>query len=378
MRQSRIIVKTMLIEQLSGIKPGTRVVAAMSGGVDSSVAAALLQDAGYEVIGVMMQLYPKDLPLVEPAPGGCCSIESSDDARRVTDRMGIPFYLLNFEEVFAKEVIQGFAEEYLVGRTPNPCIVCNQKVKFAALAKKAEALGASYVATGHYVRKERDDATGRYHLYRGVDQRKDQSYVLYGLTQKQLAGAAFPLGGLTKAEVREEARKRGFVTAEKPESQEICFIPDNDYGRFLRDYRPQAICPGEIVDTKGRVLGEHPGVAFFTVGQRKGLGIAAGKPLYVVRIEPDKNRVVVGDQEDCLAHECFVAGLNWFPWNAPPGVVDAAVKIRYTASAVPATIEPQDGGVRVLFHTPQRAVTPGQAAVFYEGDQVLGGGTIQN
>lgn len=366
------------IEQLQGIKPGTRVVAAMSGGVDSSVAAALLQEAGCEVIGVMMQLYPKDLPLAEPAEGGCCSLEAAHDARRVADRLGIPFYLVNFEEVFTKEVIERFAGEYLAGRTPNPCIVCNQKVKFAALAKKAEALGAAYVATGHYVRRGRDEATGRYQLYRGVDQRKDQSYVLYGLNQKQLAKALFPLGGLTKAQVREEAGKRGLVTAEKAESQEICFIPDNDYGRFLRDYRPESLHPGEIVDTKGRVLGRHPGVAFFTIGQRKGLGIAAGKPLYVVRLEPESNRVVVGEHEDCLAQECFVTDLNWLPWDKLPGALTVTVKVRYTAPAVPATIEPWAGGVKVHFQTPQRAITPGQAAVFYDGDKVLGGGTIQN
>lgn len=365
-------------EGFEGLASGSKVVAAMSGGVDSSVAAALLLEAGFEVIGVMMQIYPKDLPLCTPAEGGCCSIDAADDARRVADRLGIPFYVLNFEEVFKREVIDYFANAYEIGKTPNPCIVCNQKVKFAALSLKAQALGACAVATGHYVRRGVDALTGRYLLYRGVDQRKDQSYVLYGLTQGQLEAALFPLGGLTKPEVRELARRWSFTTAEKAESQEICFIPDNDYGRFLRDYRPETIRPGKIVDPSGRVLGEHPGVAFFTVGQRKGLGIAADRPLYVLRLEPEDNRVIVGYAEDCLAQEFIVENLNWIAWDSAPDEQEVFVKIRYAAPAVAATIYSQPGGsVRVVLKDPQRAVTPGQAAVFYHEEMVLGGGTIQ-
>ena len=354
---------------------GAKVVAAMSGGVDSSVAAALLIEAGFEVIGVMMQIWPKNLQCSVQAEEGCCSADAADDARRVSERLGIPFYVMNFRDVFEEEVIENFAQEYVAGRTPNPCIICNQKVKFAALSQKAEALGASYVATGHYVRRAvKED---RYLLYRGLDVKKDQSYVLYGLTQSQLAGALFPLGGMTKSEVREAARKRDFVTAEKPESQEICFIPDNDYGRFLRDYRPEAVQPGEIVDVNGVVLGEHPGVAFFTVGQRKGLGIAAGRPLYVVRLEPETQRVIVGGPEDCLTREFYVEAPNWIPWDSPPMQVEAEVKIRYTAPPVSAIIYPEKNRAKISLKTPQKAVTPGQAAVFYQKDLVIGGGTIQ-
>lgn len=360
---------------LPPIEPGARIVVAMSGGVDSSVAAALLMEAGYEVIGMTMQIWPKDLPLCEPVEGGCCSIDAAEDARRVAERLGIPFYVVNFEEVFAREVIQDFAREYLEGRTPNPCIVCNRKVKFEALTRKAASLEAHYVATGHYTRTSRDNE-GRYQLFRGLDPRKDQSYVLYGLDQEQLKQALFPLGGLNKAQVREAARERGFVTAEKPESQEICFIPDNDYGRFLRDYAPEAVQPGEIVDTEGKVLGRHPGIAFFTVGQRKGLGIATGRPLFVVRIEPETRRVVVGDPEACLLKEFEIDKVNWIAWEHPPESFEAEVKIRYSAPAVPAVVHPRPGGAYIVLGAPQRAVTPGQAAVFYHGDQVLGGGTI--
>lgn len=364
--------------RLPPVEPGARIVVAMSGGVDSSVAAALLLEAGYEIIGITMQIWPKDLPLCEPVEGGCCSIDAAEDARRVAERLSIPFYVVNFEEVFAREVIENFAKEYVAGRTPNPCIVCNRQVKFAALAQKAAALGAHYVATGHYARTVKSRENDRYLLYRGLDPRKDQSYVLYGLDQAQMASALFPLGSLTKAEVREAARERGFVTAEKPESQEICFIPDNDYGRFLRDYAPESIKPGEIVDTKGRILGEHPGVAFFTVGQRKGLGIATGSPLYVVRIEPATNRVVVGHGDECFFREFDVAHPNWIAWEAPPESAEVEVKIRYSASPAPAVIYPNDHGVHVCLKEPQRAVTPGQAAVFYRGDLVIGGGTIES
>lgn len=364
-------------EDFNGLEPGCKIVAAMSGGVDSSVAAALLLEAGFEVIGVMMQIYPKDLPLCTPADGGCCSVDAADDARRVADRLGIPFYTMNFEEVFKREVIDYFADAYGAGKTPNPCIVCNHRVKFAALSMKAEALGARAVATGHYVRRKRH-STGRYLLYRGTDRRKDQSYVLYGLTQQQLERAVFPLGGLTKPEVRELARRWSFETAEKAESQEICFIPDNDYGRFLRDYRPETVRrPGHIVDLSGKILGEHPGVAFYTVGQRKGLGIAADRPLYIVRLDPDSNQVVVGYAEDCLAKEFFVSDLNWIIDDEVPVEQRVMVKIRYAAPPVEATIYGESHGVRVVFTEPQRAVTPGQAAVFYHDDLVLGGGTIQ-
>ncbi len=342
-----------------------RVAVAMSGGVDSSVAAALLLEAGYDVIGVTMEVYP--------APGGTTA---ATEAQRVAEYLGIPFYHFNLEEAFAREVVDYFTGAYLQGLTPNPCVVCNKKIKFQALAEKARDLGAVYLATGHYVRKGYDPELNRYTLSRGKDQRKDQSYVLFGLTQQQLAGSLFPLGGYRKEEVRELARKWKLPSAGKAESQEICFIPGNDYGRFLEENRPEAVQPGVIRDTSGKVLGRHRGVAFYTIGQRRGLGIAAETPYYVVALRPEECEVIVGKAGETYREECRVAMVNWVSIPPPQGPLPVTVKIRYTAPAVPAMVEPDGGEVRVRFAEAQRAVTPGQAAVFYREDLVLGGGFI--
>lgn len=356
----------------------TRVLMAMSGGVDSSVAAALLLEQGFEVIGVTMQLWAVDLPYGEEVEGGCCSLGAVEDARAVAGKLGIPYYVLNFHDQFQKQVIDNFADEYLAGRTPNPCIVCNNLLKFGGLLDKARALGAHYVATGHYARVGSHPESGRSLLMKGKDSSKDQSYVLYGLTQEQLARTLFPLGEFTKPAIRQKAAELGLKVATKPDSQEICFVPDQDYARFIADYRPGEMRPGKICDTAGTILGEHSGIANFTIGQRKGLGIAAGTPLYVTAIRPETNEVVVGTNEQVMAAGLFAGSLNWIAVPDLEGTMAVEVKIRYSARPVPAFIEPDRGGrVAVRFEQPQRAVTPGQAAVFYRGDLVIGGGMIE-
>ncbi|MEW5762401.1 MAG: tRNA 2-thiouridine(34) synthase MnmA [Bacillota bacterium] len=349
-----------------------RVAVAMSGGVDSSVAAALLKGAGHEVIGITMEIWPPGRE-----NGGCCGLAAVQDARRVAFRLGIPHYVVNLREVFARQVIDNFCAEYARGRTPNPCIRCNRYVKFDALLERARALEAAFLATGHYARIARDRATGRFLLKKGVDQGKDQSYFLYSLTQAQLSRILFPLGELTKERVRAVARDLGLPVAEKAESQEVCFIPDNDYHRFLRRHCPGDFREGPILDERGRVLGRHRGLAFYTVGQRRGLGIAAGEPLYVVALDPVRNAVVVGP-ERALYREALVAGeLNWIAFDALQAPLQVQARIRYRHREAPATVAPRDEGrVLVRFFTPQRAITPGQAAVFYDGDLVVGGGTI--
>lgn len=353
-----------------------RVIVAMSGGVDSSVAAALLVRAGYECIGVTMQLWSEHLPKGK-TESGCCSLSAVEDARRVANKLGIPYYVLNFAHDFESSVIRRFVDEYLRGRTPNPCIVCNELVKFGTLLEKAKELDAAYVATGHYARVGYDARYGRYVVRRGVDAAKDQSYTMHGLTQEQLRHMLTPVGEYTKDQVRAIARELGLVTAAKPDSQEICFVPDGDYKAFLRAVAPESERPGPIVNTKGEVLGTHRGVAFYTVGQRKGLGIAAGEPLYVVALDAATNTVVVGTADEVQGGGLVADAVNWVAIERLTEPRRVECQIRYHAPAVPAMIYPEpDGRVTTRFFAPQRAITPGQRVVWYEGDVLLGGGTI--
>lgn len=348
----------------------------MSGGVDSSATAALLLEQGYDVIGITLKLWPQDC--VSRAEDKCCGPQAVTDARAVCHTLGIPYYLIDEAAEFQKHVIQYFGEEYKAGRTPNPCVMCNQNLKFGRLIQRADQLGARYIATGHFARVEADPTSGRTLLKRGRDSRKDQSYFLFSLRQDQLARALFPLGEKTKTDTREVARHCRLKTADKEESMEICFVPDNDYGKFLLQAQLAKPHNGEIVDQEGRVLGHHNGIEFYTIGQRKGLGISSPKPLYVLALEPDANRVVVGDDPTALERGEFLASnCNWIPFEAPPGPIEASVKIRYNHPGTPATITPlSKSQARVRLHTPQRAVTPGQAAVFYQQELVLGGGWI--
>jgi tRNA-specific 2-thiouridylase len=365
-----------------------KIAVAMSGGVDSSAAAALLKAAGHELVGFTMQLWNQRRGLSvgedgEPLPSRCCSLDDVYDARRVAEELGFPFYVLNLERDFERDVVAPFVESYLGGETPIPCVACNSRLKFAALDRTALSVGCEKVATGHYARVSFDAAAGRYRLLRGRDARKDQTYFLWELTQGQLSRSLFPLGEMTKEEVRESARRHGLYVAGKRESQEICFVPDGDYAGFIDRYleaegrEGERPARGEIVDTGGRVVGEHEGVHRYTVGQRRGLGVSRPLPLYVVRVEPDSNRVVVGHDEELLSTEFDAAGVNWVAFEEPSEPVRADVRVRYRHREAPATITPLGGGrARVRFDEPQRAVTPGQATVFYRGEEVVGGGWI--
>lgn len=354
-----------------------RVLVAMSGGVDSSVSAALLKDQGFQVIGVTMQIWPKDKTDETGRFGGCCGLDAVEDAKRVASRLGIPHYVLNFREVFDDMVIANFCEEYTKGRTPNPCIRCNQYIKFDALLKKAEKLGADYIATGHYARIEYDNQSNRYLLRRGVDPKKDQSYVLYVMTHPQLKRTLMPVGNFTKDRVREIAKEKELSVAEKEESQEICFIPDNDYREFLRERIPEEAKPGPILNKEGKVIGEHPGVIFYTIGQRSGIGVTSREPLYVIAINKENNSIVVGKKEDVYSDKLIASDTNFIAFNKLKEVIKVDAKIRYRHQASPATLIPLNGDeVYVEFHQPQLAITPGQAVVFYSGDTVIGGGTI--
>jgi tRNA-specific 2-thiouridylase len=362
--------------------PEPMIAVAMSGGVDSSAAAALLHNRGENIVGLTMQLWnQRRLPELAGAgaTGRCCSLDDVYDARYVAQHLGIPYYVVNYEEQFENEVVKPFIGDYLAGRTPIPCTLCNNFIKFDQFLDTAAAIGADRIATGHYSRITFNGESGRWELRRSVDSSKDQTYFLFGLTQAQLSRTMFPLGGMKKTEVRAMAEQLGLPVASKPDSQEICFVPNGDYASFIDAYfREQGIHPeetrGELVDTSGRVIGEHAGVHRFTVGQRRGLGIAAGEPLYVIATEPASQRVVVGRNDDLLRERLVARDLNWVSIAPPAEPVRAEVKIRNKHVAAPATVFPNG---EVAFDTPQRAVTPGQAAVFYSGDLVIGGGWIE-
>jgi tRNA-specific 2-thiouridylase len=352
-----------------------RIVAAMSGGVDSSVAASLLAEAGYDVVGLSMQLY--DQRESPEAFGSCCSLDDLHDARRVASTIGIPHYIVNFEERFRATVVDNFVREYAAGRTPIPCVHCNSDLKFATLLERASGLGASAVATGHYARVTFDEESRRYRLLRGVDADKDQSYFLFSLTQEQLAHAIFPVGHLTKPEVRAHAERLGLSVAAKPDSHEICFVPDGDAGGFVARRIGEDDRSGDIVDTSGRVLGRHRGIHRLTVGQRKGLGLAEGKPMYVLRLEPADSRVVVGPREELGSARLSASQVNWIAGAPPSTARRVTARIRHRHKDAPATLTTEgDRHASLLFDEPQLAVTPGQAVVFYDREEVLGGGWI--
>ena len=352
----------------------TKVVIAMSGGVDSSVAAHLLVEQGYEVIGLFMRLGIDKLDTITRAKV-CCSLEDANDARSVADQLGIQFHVLNFKEAFDR-IIDAFCTEYLNGRTPNPCIVCNQELKFGKLLDFARMLNADFIATGHYARVEK--LQDRYLLKKGVDARKDQSYVLFSLNQDQLSKTLFPLGTVTKESVRQIAKDLNLKTKDKPESQDICFVLDNNYHTILYERFGDSITPGFLKDTHGNILGKHPGAPFFTIGQRKGLGIALGSPRYVVDINPQENTVVIGTDEELMEDELIASTLNWISFDTLQSPLEVQAKIRYSHVPSPAVVYPYESDkVRVVFKDPQRAITPGQAVVFYDNDTVVGGGWIE-
>lgn len=354
-----------------------KVVVAMSGGVDSSVAAALLLEQGYEIIGVTMQIWDSGISEVEGEHVGCCSLSAVEDARRVASQLGIPYYVMNFRDIFEEKVIKYFTGEYLRGRTPNPCIACNRYVKFEALLDKAMALGADYIATGHYARLEYNQNLKRYTVRRSRDSKKDQTYVLYGLTQQQIARTLMPLGEYNKNQVRKIAADLGLPVAAKAESQEICFVLDDNYRNFLRE-KSTDIRPGSFLNMKGEVIGKHQGIPFYTIGQRRGLGLSGGQRLYVVNIDREHNTITVGPEEAILNSDLIARDLNLILYDTIAEPLEVGAQIRYNGSPSPATLKIlEDGNLHVHFHNPQRSITPGQAVVFYQEDYLVGGATIE-
>ncbi len=349
---------------------------AMSGGVDSSVAAFLTQQAGFDCIGATMRLYD-NMPDDDGDPNSCCSLEDVEDARSVARRLGMPFYAFNFKADFREKVIDQFIHCYECGLTPNPCIECNRHLKFDHLLRRAKELSCDCVVTGHYAQIRQDENTGRYILYKSADLSKDQSYVLYCLTQEQLAHTRFPLGSLSKAEARQIAEAQGFVNARKHDSQDICFVPDGDYAAFMERYTGKVYPGGDFLDLKGDVVGHHTGAVRYTLGQRKGLGLAMGAPVYVCAKDMERNTVTVGPNEALFSTTLRAVDWNWFPFAELTEPIHVTAKARYNQPPQPATVYPEaDGVARVVFDEPQRALTPGQAVVLYDGDMVVGGGTI--
>ncbi|MBC7185718.1 MAG: tRNA 2-thiouridine(34) synthase MnmA [Calditrichaeota bacterium] len=363
--------KTVSVDKDQGV-----VAVAMSGGVDSSVAAALLKQQGYTVKGLTMRLWEGP----SPQPHSCCASEAVRDAQAVCEKLGIRHYIIDLRREFEHEVVVNFVEEYLRGRTPNPCVLCNARIKWGELLQVAMSLGATHLATGHYARLAFSSEAGRFVLRKGLDSHKDQSYALWGLTQHQLAHTLFPLGGMRKKEVRQLAASWGLPTADRPESQEVCFVPEGHYGDFVNEWAGRLgkrVAPGEVVDSVGRVLGEHRGYPFYTIGQRKGVGVAVGRPVYVVDIDPAQNRLQVGTAEELLSTGLEATPVNWVSVECPEAGRVVTAKIRYKDTGFAATVEYADKERLILrFGKPQRAVTPGQSVVLYDGDLVLGGGVI--